>query len=147
MTTDFSPESEVAFSYARELAAVLGADRVQITLLTVLEDLVTTSVQFDFGLAFIDTAGLMENAAKHATEKVKKSAEKHFSGMNITTEVIQAKLPVFQEIINFGQAQHVDYIILATHGRTGVKHLLLGSVAERVIRGSHCPVLVVPIKR
>ncbi|HEY5865017.1 MAG TPA: universal stress protein, partial [Candidatus Tectomicrobia bacterium] len=41
------------------------------------------------------------------------------------------------------RASHVDLIIMGTHGRTGLRHVLLGSVAERVARFAHCPVLVV----
>ena len=36
-----------------------------------------------------------------------------------------------------------DLIVLGTHGRTGISHMLLGSVAEKVVRGAHCPVLIV----
>jgi nucleotide-binding universal stress UspA family protein len=49
----------------------------------------------------------------------------------------------FQEIMDVATAQHVDLIIMGTHGRTGLPHLLLGSVAERLVRLAPCPVLVV----
>jgi nucleotide-binding universal stress UspA family protein len=48
----------------------------------------------------------------------------------------------FQGILDTAQAQQVDLIIMSTHGRTGLKHVLLGSVAEKVVRLAPCPVLV-----
>ncbi|MFO0870235.1 MAG: universal stress protein [Pirellulales bacterium] len=47
-----------------------------------------------------------------------------------------------QEIAAFAERQHADLIVMPSHGRTGVRRLLIGSVAERVVRLSHCPVLV-----
>jgi len=48
----------------------------------------------------------------------------------------------FQSIIDTAQEQKVDLIIMSTHGRTGLKHVLLGSVAEKIVRLAPCPVLV-----
>ena len=47
------------------------------------------------------------------------------------------------EIVNVARDEHVDMIVMATHGRTGVSRLLIGSVAEKVVRTSECPVLTV----
>lgn len=41
------------------------------------------------------------------------------------------------------QSRHHDLVVMSTHGHTGMMHVQLGSVAERVVRGAHCPVLVV----
>jgi nucleotide-binding universal stress UspA family protein len=49
----------------------------------------------------------------------------------------------YKEIINIAKARKVDLIIIATHGYTGMKHMMLGSTAERVVRQAPCPVLVV----
>lgn len=46
------------------------------------------------------------------------------------------------EIAAFAQAEHAELIVLSSHGRTGLTRLLIGSVAERVVRLAHCPVLV-----
>jgi len=48
----------------------------------------------------------------------------------------------FHEIVETAKAQNVDLIIIGTHGRTGLQHILLGSVAEKVVRLAPCPVLV-----
>ena len=49
-------------------------------------------------------------------------------------------------IIEFVREKDIDLIVMATHGRTGFRHLLLGSVAEKVIRNSPVPVLAVPVE-
>jgi universal stress protein A len=48
----------------------------------------------------------------------------------------------FQSIIGVARDKQVDMIIMGTHGRTGLKHVLLGSVAEKVVRLASCPVLI-----
>jgi nucleotide-binding universal stress UspA family protein len=52
-----------------------------------------------------------------------------------------------EEILRYASRQPIDLIVVGTHGRTGVSRILLGSVAERVVRGARCPVLVVPAPR
>jgi universal stress protein A len=48
-----------------------------------------------------------------------------------------------RKIVEAAEAKHVDLIVMATHGRTGLSHLLIGSVAERVVRTAPCPVLTI----
>lgn len=144
--TDFSAASRAAFQHAREQAQVLGADNTSITLLCVLEDLVPASVQFEFGLTFIDSKGLLEEAEKQARLKIAEYEKEHFSGLRVKSEIIRAIHSVHTEIVEYTKTHKVDLIIMATHGRTGVRRLVLGSVAEKVIRESICPVLVVPAR-
>ena len=49
----------------------------------------------------------------------------------------------FRKIIETAEAEHVDLIVMVTHGRTGLSHLMVGSVAERVVRTAPCPVLTI----
>jgi glycine betaine transporter len=58
------------------------------------------------------------------------------------TQIVRSGQPA-TEIRKFSQEENVDLIIMATHGRTGVKHALMGSVAEKVVRVSAVPVLTV----
>ena len=51
--------------------------------------------------------------------------------------------PAIHEILDYAAHQKIDLIVLATHGRTGLKHLLMGSVAENVVRSATCPVLTI----
>ena len=48
-----------------------------------------------------------------------------------------------REILKFAEREHIDLIVMASHGRTGLARLLMGSIAEGVMRGAQCPVLVV----
>ena len=48
-----------------------------------------------------------------------------------------------EAIVDYAQEQQIDMIVIATHGRTGLSHVLLGSVAERIVREAHCPVLTI----
>jgi len=50
-----------------------------------------------------------------------------------------------EEILRVAREQGVDLIVMGTHGRTGLRHVLLGSVAERVVRGAPCPVFTVRV--
>jgi nucleotide-binding universal stress UspA family protein len=49
----------------------------------------------------------------------------------------------FREILDYAVKHEIDLIVMATHGRTGLAHALLGSVAEKVVRKSRCPVLTI----
>ncbi len=49
----------------------------------------------------------------------------------------------FVEIVRYAREKDIDLIVIGTHGRSGLKHVLLGSVAERVVRKAPCPVLTV----
>ena len=56
--------------------------------------------------------------------------------------VVRAGVP-WREIVHLAAEEHADMIVMGTQGRTGLEHLLLGSVAERVVRTAPCPVLTV----
>jgi nucleotide-binding universal stress UspA family protein len=53
----------------------------------------------------------------------------------------------YQVIVELATAEAVDLIVMSTHGRTGLAHMLLGSVTERVLRRAPCPVLAVPLPK
>jgi nucleotide-binding universal stress UspA family protein len=61
---------------------------------------------------------------------------------SLECEVAIAQGEPFQEIIGLATTRQVDLIVMGTHGRTGLQHFLLGSVAERVLRLAPCPVLI-----
>jgi len=86
-----------------------------------------------------------------ATEDILQSARKEmdsFAGEHLQDAEVEVITDVvlgrpFMEIIQYARKQCIDLIVLATHGRTGLTHVLLGSVAERVVRKSPCPVLTI----
>lgn len=143
VTTDFSAEAESAFDYAKEIAQLIGKDKCKITLLKVIDEVAPANVTFAFGLSIVD---VLEMLHRQTSEKMKEIAEKHFADFPVEISVIKPTKPVYAEITEFAKTNNVDLIVISTHGRTGVKHLLLGSVAEQVVRQSPCPVMVVPIK-
>jgi nucleotide-binding universal stress UspA family protein len=61
----------------------------------------------------------------------------------LTTDVIIAKQSVVTEIIEYSENNKIDLIVMGTRGRSGLKKLLLGSTAQKIITYAHCPVLVV----
>jgi nucleotide-binding universal stress UspA family protein len=146
VTTDFSEASESAFGYAKEQFKLAGKENNKITLLKVIDVVPPASINFEYGLALPDKKGMLERVYKHASEQMQEIAEKQFADLPVETAVVKPKKAVYQEIIKFAETNNVSLIVMSTHGRTGVKHFLLGSVAERVIRRSPCPVMIVPAK-
>jgi nucleotide-binding universal stress UspA family protein len=69
--------------------------------------------------------------------------EKHLakSGLSVVSDVALGR--PFMEIIRYAKDNQMDLIVLGTHGRSGLRHVLLGSVAERVVRKAPCPVLTI----
>lgn len=61
--------------------------------------------------------------------------------LNVVPEVAEGT--PFEEIVRFARDKDIDLIVMGTHGHTGLAHLFLGSVAEKVVRRAPCPVLTV----
>jgi nucleotide-binding universal stress UspA family protein len=133
---DFSPDSHNALRYAADLATVFGAE---IVTLHVVEPVYVTEpylgVAPEVGM-FLDEQ--IRNAkavlAGLGTDLKKK-------GQRIRT-VVAAGPPALL-IVDTAKDIGTDLIVMGTHGRTGVAHMLIGSVAEKVVRTASCPVLTV----
>ncbi len=82
---------------------------------------------------------LLEEEGKKALSTVEKLAEEH--GVECET-IIREGIPS-EDIVNVAKEKGVDLIVMGTAGRTGLDRFLLGSVAEKVVRTSSCPVMVV----
>ena len=137
--TDFSAESKKALNYAQAFAQQLGSALV---LLHVVETLVYPG-ELGYGSMVLPemTATLQENG-KTRLEMLAK--EELSPSIPVRTEVRVGT--AFNEITAAAKEHNVDLIVLATHGYTGLKHVLLGSTAERVVRYSPCPVLTVRVR-
>ncbi len=146
VTTDLSEAAESAFDYAKEQLKLAGKEKSKITILKVIDVVPPAGIKFEYGLAIADKKGMLEKVHKQASEKILEIAKKQFAGLPVETVVVKPKKAVYQEIIKFAETNNVSLIVMSTHGRTGAKHFLLGSVAERVVRRSPCPVMVVPAK-
>ena len=132
---DFSPSSEKALAYAVAFARQFGA---KLTLLHVVEPLAAP----DFAGSF---AWMMEN------DKVTVECQRHLDRVlrdlaiepTLVEKVLVRHGRSFHEIADAARTLKADLIILSTRGYTGLKHAMLGSTTERVVRHAPCPVLVV----
>jgi nucleotide-binding universal stress UspA family protein len=131
---DFSPPSMKALHYAVAFARQFKA---KLTLVHVVEPVATPDFAASFPLA-MENDKLMA-AANHQLEGVVKAARIPRG----TVEKLLVRFGrSFNEIAAAARSRKVDLIILSTHGYTGLKHALLGSTTERVVRHAPCPVLV-----
>jgi universal stress protein A len=136
--TDFSNLSHTAFEYAERIAEMADA---QIHLLYVLD----TASQF---LSLQNPEDSKEKAIQqieaNALKQLSDSADEFGEDTSLNVIKIVRKGIDYQEIVGYSKEVGADMIVLATHGRSGTLHSLLGSVAENVIQNSPCPVLVIP---
>jgi nucleotide-binding universal stress UspA family protein len=131
---DFSEYSLHALDYAVELAGKLYA---RLTLLHVIQSLPVGGADMGVTLPY----AYIENLEAELRRSLESYRERITAKGLLSDSVIVHGVP-FQEIIETARARQVDLIIMGTHGRTGILHVLLGSVAEKVVRLAPCPVLV-----
>jgi nucleotide-binding universal stress UspA family protein len=132
--TDFSESSKRALDYAMGVAQALGA---KLTLLHVVE---LPSYVTDGHTPVHVSAALRDDLQEHAQRELAKlPLEASVGPVEIARRVVVG-VP-HQQILETAVAEQVDWIVMATHGRTGLSHLVMGSVAERVLRTAPCPVL------
>jgi universal stress protein A len=135
MATDFGPESEVALRSCVSLARQLGAS---IQLLHVAKDpMLAVNTPELYG---IDWDRLRDDMVTQARESLAALAAS-FSAVPIATEAIVGS-PA-ETIAKRAADIGADLIVMGTHGRSGLGHVFIGSVAERVIRLASCPVMTV----
>ena len=131
---DHSECSYLALKYAISLAL---KDEAKLYLMHVIDSRLYDTEIYKFSphkLNEIDESKIREDLMKSLPEG--------------TTDVLEVETLVvkgvpFNEIINAATEINVDIIVIGTHGRTGLSHVMLGSVAEKVVRKSLCPVLTV----
>lgn len=131
---DFSSDSANAIDMAIELAQKLAA---RITLLHVIHEVYVGVGEMAAALPPSYIEDIEEEVGKEIQTCVTKVTQ---AGVQADSVVVHG-VP-FQCILDTVEDQKIDLIVMGTHGRTGLKHVLLGSVAEKVIRLSPCPVLV-----
>ena len=136
--TDFSQPTDAALAYAKDIASRFGAS---LHLVHVLEDPVVTGV---FGAPTYVPESPGASAALRADAEFRLGARLNdvtSARLCITSEVLYG--PNAPTIVNRARELAIDLIVMGTHGRTGMAHALMGSVAERVVRFASCPVLTV----
>lgn len=135
--TDFSPASLEGVRYADSLAGKVGAATAVVY---VVEPPVYFSGTSDV-MMVRDDAAVVEQAQKHLAKIAERESK---PGVRMPSFVRQGK--PFHEIVALARDQKMDLIVIATRGRTGLKRIVLGSTAERVVRHAPCPVLTVPFR-
>jgi nucleotide-binding universal stress UspA family protein len=83
----------------------------------------------------------VEHALEKSKQMLAEAARTHAVGVHCDT--ITKRGNPYEEIIDLANARQADLIVMSTHGRTGPQRLLIGSVAEKVVRTAPCPVLTV----
>lgn len=141
--TDFSDLAALAYPVA--LAEAL-AQSAQIEFVHVYRPPAVT-FSADTGAASPQAvAQLFESARNQASLTLNCLAQKHFKGVPVQCSILDHIGHEGDAIVEFGRKYNVDMIVLSTHGGGLVRQLLLGSVAERVLRRSTCAVLTVPAR-
>jgi len=134
--TDFSAHSKEAQAWAAELARRYESS---LTLVHVYQP-ISYALPEGYVLPSANLLADLEVNLGRALDDAKKELEAS-SGLRVDNALMQG-VP-FAEIIRFAREGSYDLIVLSTHGRTGLRHVLLGSVAEKVVRKAPCPVLTV----
>jgi nucleotide-binding universal stress UspA family protein len=132
--TDFSEYSKNAVASALEWAKTFGA---KLTILHVVE-LPPYPVE-GYVPPAMSTTFLEDLERQAAADLAQLVPEAEAAGIEVA-RVVAVGTP-YRTIIETAEAEHVDLIVMATAGRTGFSHLVLGSIAERVVRTATCPVL------
>lgn len=127
VAVDFDEMSNVALNYARSLARTFGA---RLHVLHVMENPFMRAMAND---PHAIEAGITRRLLDTLTDEDRTALH--------AVPVIRTSDSPPEEIIKYAQAEQIDLIVLGTHGRPGVAHFLMGSVAEKVVRTAPCPVL------
>jgi universal stress protein A len=138
LCTDFSENSEPARTWVLDFARSFGAG---IVILHVINASRLGYPAFDDGIPF-DLQQVIESLEESVAKNLEELTEKCKAVVPDVTAFSRTGVPA-GEIVRFAQAQGVDLIVMGTHGWTGIKHLILGSTAENLVRSADCPVLTV----
>jgi len=136
--TDFSQGARAAMDHAISLARDYNA---RLILLYVIQDI---SIAEWYIPSSLSVADLVEDMQKSAWKEMDKWAEEVSTRVKDVEKMVVRGVP-FAEIIKTARDKNADMIVIGTHGRTGIDHILFGSTAEKVVRKAACPVLTVRI--
>lgn len=135
-TTDLSPESFSAVQYAAHLAEGQAAK------LTIIHVVHSISLAYTDFVPPVDMVNIEEAIEDAARDKLDAWVRRHIKRA-AKVSIVLRKGVVDEAICDYAKECDASVIVIATHGRKGLGHVVLGSVAERVARNAPCPVLVV----
>jgi universal stress protein A len=131
---DFSESANQALEYAINLAGKLDA---HLTLLHVIQSVPLGGV--DMGVTLPYT--YLQDLEAEITQSMEACLAR-VTAAGLEGDIVVVHGVPFHEVVETAKTQKVDLIVMGTHGRSGLQHVLLGSVAEKVVRLAPCPVLV-----
>jgi nucleotide-binding universal stress UspA family protein len=138
VATDFGEPADAAFAYGRELARTFGAS---LDILHVADDVLARGYAAEGFLAtYPELQRQVEEAAAKRLDAM--VCDEDRTVLNARTVIRVSTSPALA-IVDYARETQVNLIIMGTHGRGAMAHLLMGSVAERVVRLAPCPVLTV----
>lgn len=131
---DFSEYSKRAFRYSIDFAQTFGAEMI---LVYVVEPVIYPA---DFSFGQVALPSMEHELQQRSQEQLAALIAKEVPQGVHARSVIRSGKP-FVEIIQLAKEEEADLIIIATHGHSGIEHVLFGSTAEKVVRKAPCPVL------
>ncbi len=134
---DFSAHSDEALRVACAMAETFGAS---LTLVNVFSPPIYPTPEGAY-VALPATYAEIVSATNQRLEEMAGQVKRDHAGLAVDSRTLEG-VP-FREIVGFAKKHDFDLIVMGTHGRTGLKHALLGSVAEKVVRKAPCAVLTV----
>lgn len=139
---DFSPDSDAALHYAVGLAQQVGAT---VHLLHIVENSMAAGM-WSADAYTGEKPGLLVNVVRDAEQRLERMIPT-IAGVRYGLEHDVRTGPPAATIVEFAKEELADLIVMGTRGRTGLSHVLLGSVAEEVVRRAPCPVLTLRAER
>ena len=137
VATDFSDTSASALEYGREFARTFGA---RLHVLHVVENALMWAGPEASGIDFVQLQSDLAAAGQQTLDRIVTKEDR--AQLKAVTSVRTGNSPAF-DIAAYARAESIDVILLGTHGRGAIGHLLMGNVAEKVVRIAPCPVLTV----
>ena len=137
VATDFSDTSASALNYGREFARTFGAT---LHVLHVVENALMWAGPEAAGIDFVQLQPELAAGARETLDRIVTAEDR--AQLKAVTAVRTGNSPAF-EIAAYANAERIDLILIGTHGRGMMGHLLMGNVAEKVVRIAACPVLTV----
>ncbi|MBI3829191.1 MAG: universal stress protein [Planctomycetes bacterium] len=140
LTTDFSANADAATAYAVKLAKAFEG---RIALIHVFDDSFVYNTMLVGGGMYESPTKWIEASKVHLKKQLDEKAAELASKERVPVESVLLEGNITEEILEYLKEHKMECLVTATHGRTGLAHVILGSIAERLVRASPCPTLTV----
>lgn len=135
--TDFSDASAVALNYARELSRSYQAT---LHVVHIVDDL---RWRYSLDMTPALMVGVQESLEDAANEQMTSLVTAEDLTQLHARRHVATAMSAADAIVHYAEREHIDIVVIGTHGRSGLSRVLMGSVAERVVRMAPCPMLTV----